>query len=76
MGGRTETFGDVGSNELDGYERFVVDVAHDMEFQAMYSQGLDMPPDEVMGTRTAQENDGKYVSSGSKWKQGGKFVSG
>ncbi|KAA0051827.1 retrotransposon protein [Cucumis melo var. makuwa] len=36
MGGRTETFGDVGSNELNGYERFVVDVAHDMEFQAMY----------------------------------------
>ncbi|KAE8646815.1 hypothetical protein Csa_005367, partial [Cucumis sativus] len=35
----------------------------------MYSQGLDMPPDEMLGTR--QSSEGRNCSSGSKRKHGG-----
>uniref|UniRef100_A0A9I9E5I6 Retrotransposon protein n=1 Tax=Cucumis melo TaxID=3656 RepID=A0A9I9E5I6_CUCME len=51
---RVKTFADVGSNDPTGYEVFVTDTASDMEFQPIYSQGLNMSPDELMGTRTAR----------------------
>ncbi|KAA0055062.1 retrotransposon protein [Cucumis melo var. makuwa] len=70
-GGRAETFADVGSNDPAGYEAFVADVASDMDFQSMYSQGLNMSPDELMGTRITRVSEGRYVSSGSKRKRGG-----
>ncbi|KAL4011826.1 hypothetical protein IC575_028889 [Cucumis melo] len=44
-GGRTESFADVGSNDPTGYEPFATDAAWDMDFQPMYSQGLNMLPD-------------------------------
>ncbi|KAA0052025.1 retrotransposon protein [Cucumis melo var. makuwa] len=37
----------------------------------MYSQGLNMSPYELMGTRTARVSEGRYVSSGFKRKRGG-----
>ncbi|KAL0556028.1 hypothetical protein IC582_004533 [Cucumis melo] len=70
-GGRADTFADVGSNNPAGYEAFVADVASDMDFQSMYNQGLNMSPDELMGTRIARVSEGRYVSSGSKRKRGG-----
>ena len=52
-GGRAETFTDVGSNDLVGYEAFVADSVSDIEFQPMYNRRLNMSPNELMGTRTA-----------------------
>ncbi|KAA0049583.1 retrotransposon protein [Cucumis melo var. makuwa] len=37
----------------------------------MYSQGLNMSPDDLMGTRIAQVNERRNVSSGSKRKRAG-----
>ena len=71
IGGRTETFGDVESNDSAGYMRFRIDTVRDMEFQLIYSKGLDTSPDEVMGTRTTRASEGRNVSSGSKWKHRG-----
>ncbi|TYK05687.1 retrotransposon protein [Cucumis melo var. makuwa] len=53
MGGRPKSFTDVGSNDLVRYEAFTADAASDTNFQPMYSQGLSMSLDELMGTRTA-----------------------
>ncbi|KAA0041554.1 putative nuclease HARBI1 [Cucumis melo var. makuwa] len=66
-----ETFGDTEPNDPTGYEAFAANAAHEMEFQAMYSQELDMSPDEVMGTRTTRASEGRHVSSKTKWKRGG-----
>ncbi|KAA0037854.1 retrotransposon protein [Cucumis melo var. makuwa] len=71
MEGRTETFTNVGSNDLAGYEAFVADATSDTDFQLMYSQGLNMSLDELMETRTPRVSEGRYVSSGSKRKRGG-----
>ncbi|KAA0026057.1 retrotransposon protein [Cucumis melo var. makuwa] len=54
MEGRAETFTNVGSNDPARYEAFVADAVPDTNFQPMYSQGLNMSPDELMGTRTAR----------------------
>ncbi|KAL4022851.1 hypothetical protein IC575_016597 [Cucumis melo] len=70
-GGRAESFADVGSNNPAGYEPFTVDATPDTDFQPMYSQRLNMSPDELMGTRNARVSEGKYVSSGSKRKRRG-----
>ncbi|KAA0059129.1 retrotransposon protein [Cucumis melo var. makuwa] len=43
---------DVGSNDPAGYEAFVADAASHTDFQLIYIQGLNMSPDELMGTRT------------------------
>ncbi|KAA0063768.1 retrotransposon protein [Cucumis melo var. makuwa] len=73
-GGRVETFTDVGSNDPTGYDAFATDAALDMDFRPMYSQRLNMSPDELMGTRAAGVSKGRYVSSGSKRKRGGQAV--
>ncbi|KAA0037395.1 retrotransposon protein [Cucumis melo var. makuwa] len=70
--GQTETFGNVGSNELGGYEGFTL-MLHTI-WSLMYSQGLDMSPDEVMGIRTARVNDDRHISSGSEHKWEGQSV--
>ena len=66
IGGRTETFGDVESNDSAGYMRFRIDTVRDMEFQLIYSKGLDTSLDEVMGTRTTRASEERNVSNGSK----------
>ena len=71
MGGRPKSFTDVGSNDLVRYEAFTADAASDTNFQPMYSQGLSMSLDELMGTRTALVSEGRYISSGSKRKREG-----
>uniref|UniRef100_A0A9I9CI49 Uncharacterized protein n=1 Tax=Cucumis melo TaxID=3656 RepID=A0A9I9CI49_CUCME len=43
----TETFIDVRSNGLGGYERFQMLDGNDMEIPTMYSQGFDMSQDDV-----------------------------
>ncbi|TYK18621.1 putative nuclease HARBI1 [Cucumis melo var. makuwa] len=48
---RSETFVDVRSNDPIGYKAFATDAAPDMDFQPIYSQGLNISPE--MGTRTA-----------------------
>ncbi|KAA0060100.1 retrotransposon protein [Cucumis melo var. makuwa] len=70
-GARVETFVDVGSNYLVGYEAFTVDTEPNMDFQPMYSQGLNMSSDELMETRTTRVSEGRYVSSRSLRKRGG-----
>lgn len=52
LGGRIETFTDVGSNVPGGYEEFVADNGNDMKIPSMFSQGLDMSPDDIMDTRS------------------------
>ncbi|KAA0048374.1 retrotransposon protein [Cucumis melo var. makuwa] len=73
-GGRAESFADVGSNDPTGYDAFAANAASDTDFQPMYSRGLNMSPDELMGTRTARVSEGRYVSSGSKQKRGGSTI--
>ena len=50
-GARLETFADVRSNVPGRFNDFSVDDAHDPKILTMYNQGLDMPPDELIGTR-------------------------
>ncbi|KAA0052090.1 retrotransposon protein [Cucumis melo var. makuwa] len=57
-GGRAKSFVDVGSNDPAGYDAFVADAAPDMDFPPMYSQGLNMSPDDLMGIRTARVSEG------------------
>ncbi|KAA0040875.1 retrotransposon protein [Cucumis melo var. makuwa] len=66
MRGRTKTFVDVESNDHVGYKAFSADAAPDIEFQPMYNQGLDLSPNELMGTRTARLSEGSHASSGFK----------
>ncbi|TYJ99700.1 retrotransposon protein [Cucumis melo var. makuwa] len=49
-GGRVESFADVGSNDPAEYDAFAADAAPDMDFPPMYSKGLNMLPDDLMGT--------------------------
>uniref|UniRef100_A0A9I9EBL1 Retrotransposon protein n=1 Tax=Cucumis melo TaxID=3656 RepID=A0A9I9EBL1_CUCME len=69
--GQAESFADVGSNDPAGYEPFAANATPDMDFQPMYSQGLNMSPDELMEAGNARVSEGRYVSSGSKRKRGG-----
>uniref|UniRef100_A0A9I9DDJ0 Retrotransposon protein n=1 Tax=Cucumis melo TaxID=3656 RepID=A0A9I9DDJ0_CUCME len=69
-----ETFTDVGSNLPEGYEGFSADDGNDMEIPMMYSQGIDMLSDDIMGTRPDRSTEGRTGSSGSKRKQGGQAV--
>lgn len=39
-----------------------------------YSQGLDMLPDDIMGTRPSRSSEDRTGSSGSKRKQGDQMV--
>ncbi|KAL0546040.1 hypothetical protein IC582_015945 [Cucumis melo] len=71
MGAQVETFADIGLNDPARYEAFAANAALDMDFQPMYSQGLNMSPDELMGTRTVRVSKSRYVSSGSKRKRRG-----
>ncbi|KAL0550024.1 hypothetical protein IC582_014520 [Cucumis melo] len=70
-GGRAESFADIGSNHLAGYDAFPADVAPDTNFPPMYSLGLNMSPDDLMETRTARVSERRNVSSGSKRKHPG-----
>uniref|UniRef100_A0A9I9E4L1 Retrotransposon protein n=1 Tax=Cucumis melo TaxID=3656 RepID=A0A9I9E4L1_CUCME len=54
LSGRAESFANIGLNDPAGYEPFAVDATPDTDFQPMYSQGLNMSPDELMGIRNAQ----------------------
>ncbi|KAA0055439.1 retrotransposon protein [Cucumis melo var. makuwa] len=69
MGGWRESFADVGSNDPTGY-----DAAPDTDFPSMYSQGLNMSLDDLMGTRTARVHEHQNASSGSKRKRAGHSV--
>ena len=68
---RVETFIDVGSNKSDGYEGFPHEDGIDMEIPTLYSQGLNMLPEDVMDARHGRSSDCKLGSSGSKRKWGG-----
>ncbi|KAL4018312.1 hypothetical protein IC575_021903 [Cucumis melo] len=68
-GGRAESFADIGSNDPAGYDAFAADAAPDTDFPPMYSQGLNMLPNDLMGTGTARVSECRYVSSGSKRKR-------
>ncbi|TYK02751.1 putative nuclease HARBI1 [Cucumis melo var. makuwa] len=67
--GRAESFANNGSNDLAGYDAFIADAAPDMDFPPMYSQGLNMSFDDLMGTRTARVSERRNISSGSKQKR-------
>ncbi|KAL0556485.1 hypothetical protein IC582_004999 [Cucumis melo] len=69
--GQAESFANVGSNDLTGYDAFAADAATDTDFPTMYSQGLNMSPDDLMGTRTARVSERRNVSSRSKQKRAG-----
>lgn len=73
-GGWVETFSNVGSNVSNRYARFAAFAANDMKFHTIYSQRLDMSPNEVMSTQTTHASDHSNVSSGSKWKWGGQTL--
>ncbi|KAA0048779.1 retrotransposon protein [Cucumis melo var. makuwa] len=60
-GARADTFVDIGSNDPAGYEVFASDAMSDMDFQLMYSQGLNMSPNKLMGTRTTWISEGSIV---------------
>ena len=45
-----------------------------MNFSNMYSHGLDMLLDEIMGTRFECTSDGRNASSGLKRKRGGQPI--
>ncbi|TYK15304.1 retrotransposon protein [Cucumis melo var. makuwa] len=62
-GGRAKSFADVGSNNPVGYDAFVADATPDTDFPPMYSQGLNMSPDDLMGTRITRVNSGDIVST-------------
>ncbi|KAL4028537.1 hypothetical protein IC575_011734 [Cucumis melo] len=70
-GGRAESFVNIGSNDPAGYDAFAADTAPDTDFLPMYSQGLNMSPDDLMGTRTLRVSERRNVSSGSKRKHPG-----
>ncbi|KAA0042000.1 RING-H2 finger protein ATL66 [Cucumis melo var. makuwa] len=48
-GAHTETFVDVRPNVSGGYEGFPNEDGNDMEIPTMYSQGLHMSPEDIMG---------------------------
>ncbi|KAA0056167.1 retrotransposon protein [Cucumis melo var. makuwa] len=73
-GGHVETFVNVGSNVIGGYEGFIGNDGNDIEIPSMYSQGLDMSSDDIMGTRPRQASDGRNASSRSKRKWVGQTV--
>ncbi|KAA0041791.1 retrotransposon protein [Cucumis melo var. makuwa] len=68
-GGRAESFADIGSNDPAGYDAFAADAVPDTDFLPMYSQGLNMSPDDLMGIRIARVSERRNVSSGSKRKR-------
>ncbi|KAA0040557.1 retrotransposon protein [Cucumis melo var. makuwa] len=67
-------YDELSSNDPARYKAFTADVVSNMDFQPMYSQGLNMSSNELMGTRIAQVSEGRYVSSGSKRKCGGQTL--
>ncbi|KAA0036791.1 retrotransposon protein [Cucumis melo var. makuwa] len=73
-GGRVESFADIGSNDPAGYDAFAADAAPDTDFPSMYSQGLNMSPDDLMGTRIARVSERRNVSSRSKRKRPGHAI--
>ncbi|KAA0063726.1 retrotransposon protein [Cucumis melo var. makuwa] len=70
-GDRVESFANVRSNDPAEYDAFATDAVPDTDFPPMYSQGLNMSPDDLMGTRTARVSERRNVSSGSKRKRAG-----
>lgn len=59
---------------IGGYEGFIGNDGNDIEIPSMYSQGLDMSSDDIMGTRPRQASDGRNASSRSKRKWVGQTV--
>ncbi|KAL4035116.1 hypothetical protein IC575_003791 [Cucumis melo] len=64
-----ETFVDIESNELAGYEGFDMSNENDMEFPFMYSQRIVMSQDDVRASRPCSVSDSRTGSSGSKRKR-------
>ncbi|KAA0055946.1 retrotransposon protein [Cucumis melo var. makuwa] len=64
-----ETFVDIESNELAGYEGFDMSDENDMEFPFMYSQRIVMSQDDVRASRPYSVSDSRTGSSGSKRKR-------
>ncbi|KAA0026060.1 retrotransposon protein [Cucumis melo var. makuwa] len=50
----------------DLVKAFAADVVLDTDFQPMYTQGLNMLPDELMGTRTARVSEGRRKPNTSR----------
>ncbi|KAL4010558.1 hypothetical protein IC575_030059 [Cucumis melo] len=67
--GRAESFTDIRPNDPAGYDAFIAKAAPDTNFSPMYNQGLNMSPDDLMGTRTARVSERRNISSGSKPKR-------
>ncbi|KAA0061279.1 retrotransposon protein [Cucumis melo var. makuwa] len=63
-----ETFTDVGSNELGGYEGFDMADGNE-EFPPVYSQGIDLSQDNVRASRPSRALENRTGSSGSKRKR-------
>ena len=66
MGACLETFVDVGSNVSGGYEGFSNEDGNNMKIPMMYSQGLDMPPKDIMGTQPSHSSEGRRVQADKK----------
>uniref|UniRef100_A0A9I9DST2 Retrotransposon protein n=1 Tax=Cucumis melo TaxID=3656 RepID=A0A9I9DST2_CUCME len=47
MGGRMETFVDVGSNDASGYKRFPPKDGINMDIPTMYNQEFNMSPEDI-----------------------------
>ena len=47
--------------------------SHDPNILMMYSQGMDMSSDEMLGTCVGQTSEGRNTSNGNKRKQGGQY---
>ncbi|KAA0061395.1 retrotransposon protein [Cucumis melo var. makuwa] len=74
-GGRIETFVDVESNVSGWYEGLAsTDDGNNIEIPTMYSQGLDMSPNDIMGTRPKRASGDRNASSELKRKRGGQSV--
>lgn len=71
-GAHTDLY-DLGLNVPGGYDdEFRIDDANDPKIPIMYSKGLDMSLDKIMGTQHGRSNEGRNASSKSKRKQGEK----
>uniref|UniRef100_A0A9I9DTW1 Retrotransposon protein n=1 Tax=Cucumis melo TaxID=3656 RepID=A0A9I9DTW1_CUCME len=58
---------------VEGYNGFPTNDGNDMEIPMMYSWGLNMSPDDTMGTH-GRSSEGRNGSIGSRRKQGGQTV--
>lgn len=58
----------VGFNVPNNFDGVPHSDSHDPDISMLYSQGVDMSPDEMLGTRLGRSSEGRNASSGSKRK--------